>query len=143
MATDARTRPESTLPRHPCLRCGACCASYRVAFYWAETAPHTPDGIPQSLTRKLDPLRVAMAGTDQPAPRCVALRGMVGEDAHCSEYARRPSPCHELKPAWEDGRPSPQCDRARLRHGLTPLTPADWAGRAFVPGRQAGLPAGE
>jgi Fe-S-cluster containining protein len=111
---------------HPCLRCGACCACYRVAFYWAETAPHTPDGIPEALTAKLDPLRVAMRGTDQPTPRCVVLRGTVGVDAHCGDYQRRPSPCHELQPAWETGQPSPQCDRARLRHGMTPLQPRDW-----------------
>jgi Fe-S-cluster containining protein len=112
---------------HPCLRCGACCASFRVAFYWAEAAPHTPEGIPEHLTRKLDPLRVAMDGTDQPQPRCVALRGSIGIDAHCGEYARRPSPCHALKPAWEDGQPSPQCDRARQRHGLPALELQDWA----------------
>jgi Fe-S-cluster containining protein len=127
MATATRPPGASGSPSHPCLRCGACCASFRVAFYWAEAAPHTPEGIPESLTRKLDPLRLSMAGTDQPSPRCIALRGTVGDDAHCSEYAQRPSPCRDLKPAWEDGSPSLQCDRARLRHGLTPLTPADWA----------------
>lgn len=118
--------PAATPAPHPCLRCGACCASFRVAFYWAETSPPSADGIPQELTAKLDPLRVAMRGTDQAQPRCVALRGGIGVDAHCAEYARRPSPCRELKPAWEDGLPSPQCDRARLRHGLAPLQPSDW-----------------
>lgn len=118
--------PASTPAPHPCLRCGACCASFRVAFYWAETSPPSADGIPQELTAKLDPLRVAMRGTDQAQPRCVALRGGIGVDAHCAEYARRPSPCRELKPAWEDGLPSPQCDRARQRHGLAPLTAMDW-----------------
>lgn len=121
------TQPARTSSAHPCLRCGACCASFRVAFYWAEAAPHTPDGIPEHLTRKLDPLRVAMDGTDQAQPRCVALRGTIGIDAHCGEYARRPSPCHALKPAWEDGQASPQCDRARQRHGLPALELQDWA----------------
>lgn len=121
------TQPARTSSVHPCLRCGACCASFRVSFYWAEAAPHTPDGIPEHLTRKLDPLRVAMDGTDQAQPRCVALRGTIGIDAHCGEYARRPSPCHALKSAWEDGQPSPQCDRARQRHGLPALELQDWA----------------
>lgn len=35
---------------HPCLRCGACCASFRVAFHWSETDAH-PGGItPAALT---------------------------------------------------------------------------------------------
>jgi uncharacterized protein len=112
---------------HPCLRCGACCASFRVAFYWAETQPPLQGGIPAALTSKLDPLRVAMLGTDQAQPRCIALIGEVGRDARCGEYERRPSPCRSLAPAWERGAPSEQCDRARARHGLRPLSEIDWA----------------
>lgn len=97
-----------------------------MAFYWAESEPPSTGGIPEQLTIKLDPLRVAMRGTDSAQPRCVALSGDVGRDAQCSQYARRPSPCRELQPAWENGSPSEQCDRARARHGLLPLSTVDW-----------------
>lgn len=112
---------------HPCLSCGACCAHYRVAFHWSETEPAPALQVPAELTASLDPHRLAMRGTLAAPVHCVALAGAVGRDAHCSIYARRPSPCRELQPAWEHGAPSPQCDRARLAHGLAPLTPAAWA----------------
>lgn len=111
---------------HPCLSCGACCAAFRVAFYWAEAAPHSPDGVPEALTLKLDPQRVAMRGTDAAQPHCIALEGTVGQATRCSVYASRPSPCRELKAAWEDGQPSPQCDRARKMYGMKPLQREDW-----------------
>ena len=60
------------------------------------------------------------------AVRCEQLRGDIGVDAHCGVYALRPSPCHALKPAWEDGTASPQCDKARVAHGMEPLTPQVW-----------------
>lgn len=126
MATHSVTETADAVLPHPCLRCGACCASYRVAFSWIETAPHTPDGIPEALTAQLDPQRVHMRGTDQSNPRCIVLSGTIGVDAHCGDYLRRPSPCHELQPAWENGLPSSQCERARLRHGLPPLQLEDW-----------------
>ena len=115
---------------HPCLYCGACCAAFRVAFHWSETAPDSAWRVPSALTEPVDPHRLAMRGTHARAPHCVALRGRVGEAVHCAIYTQRPSPCRELQPAWADGRPSPQCDRARQRHGLAPLLPADeqtWA----------------
>jgi len=111
---------------HPCLKCGACCAYFLVAFHWLEADPASGGRVPEALTEKLDPHRLAMRGTHQPQPRCTALRGTVGEAAHCAIYADRPSVCREMEPAWEFGRPSPQCDKARLAHGLQPLTPADW-----------------
>jgi hypothetical protein len=64
-----------------------------------------------------------MNGTNQLQPRCVALEGKVGEWASCAIYEKRPSPCSELQPAWINGEPSPQCDKARIAHGLPPLTP--------------------
>lgn len=67
-----------------------------------------------------------MLGTRSGAIRCASLRGEVGVAAHCGIYDQRPSPCHALQPAWEDGTASPQCDRARLAHGLPPLTPDSW-----------------
>lgn len=113
-------------PTHPCRRCGACCASFVVAFHWAETAGDAAAAVPSALTEPLDAHRVAMRGTFARTPRCTALQGAVGTLNHCSIYDRRPSPCRELQPAWEHGAPSPQCDRARARHGLAPLRPEDW-----------------
>ncbi len=113
---------------HPCLSCGACCASFRVAFHWSES-DHFPGGVtPSHLTEVLDPHRLVMRGTQASAPHCAALQGTVGQRTTCEIYAQRPSPCHELKPAWESGLASPQCDRARHLHGMTPLTPESWIG---------------
>ena len=120
---------------HPCLRCGACCASYRVAFHWSEADPAAGGITPPALVEPLDPHRVNMRGTQAYQPRCVALVGTIGEAAHCGIYALRPSPCHALQASWEDGAPSDQCDRARARHGLPPLAPAD-----FDAWRAAGSP---
>lgn len=115
---------------HPCQSCGACCSAFRVAFHWAEAEPALGGTTPAHLTSQLDPHRVAMLGTLAEPIRCVALRGVVGVAVHCTIYPDRPSPCRELSAAWERGEPSPQCDRARARHGLAPLEPADWARRA-------------
>ncbi|WP_461061073.1 YkgJ family cysteine cluster protein [Silanimonas algicola] len=116
---------------HPCQRCGACCAAFRVAFHWSEAAPHAPEGPDEAMTVKVRPFEVAMRGTEGgPAPRCAALEGEVGRAVGCTIYARRPSPCRALQASWEHGAPSPQCDRARARHGLPPLTPADFTSTA-------------
>lgn len=117
------------MPVHPCLSCGACCAAYRVAFHWSEAAPELGGSTPPQLTERLDPHRVLMRGTLSSPVRCVALRGDVGRDAHCSIYPQRPSPCRTLPVAWEHGEPSPQCDRARAAHGLMALQPGDWFSR--------------
>ena len=113
------------MPTHPCLRCGACCAAFRVAMYWSEAEDR---GIDASLVEKLDPLRVAMRVDNAENLRCVALAGAIGTQTECLIYAQRPGPCRELQAAWENGEPSPQCDRARARHGLPPLSPEDWRG---------------
>ncbi|MEO6800650.1 MAG: YkgJ family cysteine cluster protein [Rhodanobacter sp.] len=123
---------------HPCLRCGACCAYFRVAFHWSEAEPFLGGVVPSELTAKLDHHRLAMRGTDVAQPRCTALRGVVGEAAHCSIHARRPSVCREVQPSWEFGLASAQCDKARLGHGLTVLQPEDWlepfdAGEPLLP----------
>lgn len=116
------------MPGHPCRRCGACCAAFRVAFHWSEAQPAKADGVPADLTTPLRHHELAMRGTQAPPVRCVALVGTVGAETHCGIYASRPAPCRELAAARENGQPSPQCDRARALHGLPPLTPADWAG---------------
>lgn len=114
-------------PRHPCQRCGACCAAFRVAFHWREAAPHSPKGPDEALTVQVRPFEVAMRGTEGGrTPRCVALVGDIGDRVACGIYAHRPPPCRALEASWESGAPSPQCDRARARHGLPPLTPADF-----------------
>ncbi len=112
--------------RHPCLRCGACCAHFRVAFHWSEAEAFLGGAVPIEVTEPLDPHRLVMRGTQARQPRCTVLRGTVGADAHCGIYPRRPSVCREVQPAWESGAASPQCDKARLAHGLAPLTPGDW-----------------
>jgi uncharacterized protein len=112
---------------HPCSRCGACCASFRVAFHWSEAESGLGGEVPAAFTEKLDPHRLVMRGTQATKPRCMALQGVVGQDARCSVYAQRPSVCRELQPAWESGVPSPQCDKARAAYGLPPLRPDDWS----------------
>ncbi len=111
---------------HPCLSCGACCAAFRVAFHWSESAPADPGGVPEALTAPVRPHVLAMRGTDARDPHCIALEGVVGQAVHCRIYAARPSPCRELQASYEDGTHSAQCDRARARYGLAPLTPATW-----------------
>lgn len=101
---------------NPCLRCGACCATYRVSFYWAESAQH---GLPDDLIEKISPWHACMAGTEKPEPRCRALAGVIGKSVSCLVYPQRPSPCRELQPG-ED-----KCNRARLGHGLGLLEDGD------------------
>ena len=113
--------------QHPGLSYDACCACIRVSFHWSESDPDLGGVVPAELTVKLDPHRVAMRGTEGgPTPRCVALTGTIGVDGHCGIYPQRPSVCREVEPAWEFDRPSTQCDKGRLRHGLEPLTPDVW-----------------
>ena len=95
-----------------CRQCGACCASFRVSFYWAEAAQR---GLADSCIERVKPHLVSLAGTNRPAPRCCALQGEVGEQVGCLVYPARPSPCRELQPGDD------KCSRARARHGLAPL----------------------
>ena len=97
-----------------------------MAFHWSETDPFLGGVTPAALTEKLNPHRVAMLGTRNGEVRCGSLVGEVGVAAHCGIYQQRPSPCHALQPAWENGTASPQCDRARAAHGMPPLTPESW-----------------
>ncbi|WP_353235360.1 YkgJ family cysteine cluster protein [Diaphorobacter ruginosibacter] len=100
---------------HPCLTCGACCASFRVDFSVEETQErggHVPDGLVVAVTDGT----ARMRGTDHAAPRCAALTGTVGTRAACGIYEWRPSPCRE----FEAG--SDACIRARARRQLPPLS---------------------
>ncbi len=99
---------------HPCLACGACCASFRVDFAVEEMQDMggtVPGGLAVEVTRST----CRMRGTDHVPARCAALTGTVGQKAACGIYEWRPSPCRE----FEAG--SDACHRARLRHGLPPL----------------------
>ena len=105
----------------PCLECGACCAYYRVSFYWSEADPAVGGVTPPEMADKLTPHHAVLRGTELPPRRCVALAGEIGKDVSCTIYALRPSPCRELQPSWADGARNERCDRARVAHGLPPL----------------------
>jgi uncharacterized protein len=105
------TLPESL---HPCLTCGACCASFRVDFAVYEME-EMGGRVPSGLAVELNGNTCRMRGTDHVPVRCAALTGKVGERAACGIYEWRPSPCRE----FEAG--SDQCQRARARHGIPPL----------------------
>jgi Fe-S-cluster containining protein len=102
----------ATAAPSPCLRCGACCAAFRVSFYWAEAEER---GLPPELTERVNGHLLCMRGTWATRPRCIALQGEVGRTVHCSAYDHRPGPCREVQPGDE------RCARARARNGLPPL----------------------
>lgn len=106
---------------NPCLSCGACCAYFRVSFYWAEVENR---GIDPELTLPVTPHRMAMRGTELATPRCAALLGEIGNCVHCTIYESRPSPCRDVMPSQYNGRADEQCDKARIAWGLPPLQPA-------------------
>jgi len=102
------------------MRCGACCASFRVDFSRAESAAGggmVPEGLSHDLTEGL----CRMRGTDHATPRCVALVGRIGVDAHCGVHEWRPSPCRDFGLRAPAGIGDEACARARRRHGLPPL----------------------
>lgn len=107
---------------NPCLTCGACCAYYRVSFYWAEAEPALGGKVPAELTVAVNRHFVAMKGTDFKPAHCCALQGTIGESVCCSIYENRPSACHDVMPSWHNGERDEKCDKARLAHGLPPLT---------------------
>ena len=106
-----------SVPDHPCLLCGACCAAFRVDFavYEMEDMGGT---VPCGLAVEVTGSTMRMRGTDHVPIRCAALTGKVGERASCGIYEWRPNPCRELEPG------SHGCEKARARHGLPPLDPA-------------------
>ena len=106
-----------------CLTCGACCAAFRVSFYWAESDEAVADSVPADMTCQVAPLLCAMKGTDQPHSRCTALQGDVGTRVWCAIYERRPSVCREVVPSGQTGSANIWCDRARAIYGLPPFMP--------------------
>lgn len=122
---DSLNAPSIPTP-HPCVKCGACCATYRVLFSPAEV--HTaPYNVPKDLTEKVDDQTRAMIGTNQHRPRCLALGGHIGKEVGCLIYLNRPSCCREFIPSYENGLKNPRCDEARKGKGLRALRPSDWA----------------
>ena len=113
---------------NPCVQCGACCAYFRVSFFWQEADPENPESVPIELTVNTDEQRICMQGTDHPSPRCIVLQGQIGQRVGCSIYDRRPSPCREFGLHDNHGIISAtgidliRCNQARLAWNLPPLT---------------------
>lgn len=117
-----------------CQRCGACCAMFRVSFYWGE-ADDAPGGrVPVALTRPVGPLHRCMAGTEARPVRCVALQGEVGRSVACAIYSRRASTCREVQPS------DAQCLKARAAHGLGRPDHGTDTGVCSTPPRPPGVP---
>ncbi len=100
--------------KHPCLSCGACCASFRVDFA-VDERDDRGGHVPAGLAVEVHGHTCRMRGTDHVPARCAALTGKVGEQVACGIYEWRPSPCRE----FEAG--SDACGIARMRHGMVPL----------------------
>lgn len=114
---------------HPCRSCGACCAFFRVEFYWREAnAEDAPNSVPVELTQDVNHQTRCMKGTtDNRRIRCVALEGKIGQEVNCGIYERRSSPCRRFEASYENGRPNYRCDEARAHYGLLPLTRKDFS----------------
>lgn len=95
-------------------------------MHWMETDAGA-GAVPQALTEPFGSHQVVMRGTWESRPRCVALDADIGIHSRCSIHAVRPTACRDVAASWESGEASPQCDRARLAHGLPALTAADWS----------------
>ena len=119
------TQPDANEQKeNPCLSCGACCAHFRVSFYFGELQGQPGGWVPLELTNKLNDFRAEMKVTDYRNRRCISLRGEVGKPGiHCATYQQRPSPCREYEAWLEDGSPNPDCQRLRVERGLAPLLP--------------------
>ncbi len=118
---------EEVLAENPCLGCGACCAHYRVSFFWTEANDSELGSVPVDLTEDLTPFIRCMKGTNSSHPRCAALLGTVVQAVACTVYDLRPSPCHQFGLTWSDGivrfdvADLIRCGYAREACGLEPL----------------------
>jgi len=107
---------------NPCLSCGACCAHFRVSFYFGELQGQPGGWVPLELTSKVNDFRAAMKGTETGNGRCIGLRGELGQPSiHCAIYEQRPTTCREFEAWLPDGTPNPDCRRLRELNGLAPL----------------------
>ncbi|MEY2689628.1 MAG: hypothetical protein RL375_3827, partial [Pseudomonadota bacterium] len=117
-AAEPATTPLAGPAASPCQSCGACCAQFRVSFYWGEGDDAMGGWVPIALTQRVDAQRRAMRGTLAKPVRCVALVGELASQVSCSIYAKRPSPCREFD-AWDaEGRVNERCTQARAGIGL-------------------------
>lgn len=119
----------------PCMSCGACCAFFRVSFYWREL-DSAGGWVPEALTLPVNNHLSCMQGTQGKNPRCVALVGTVGEQVLCTLYDRRSTTCRNFVPSSEaavgnipgltagSALGHSDCDRARAHYGLPLLVPA-------------------
>lgn len=108
----------------PCTSCGACCAFFRVSFFWGE-CQSSGGTVPDNAVEVVTPHLVSMIGTNQSNPRCEKLAGELGDDVRCTMYEQRSSSCREFDASWENGVHNPGCDDARAKHGLPPLMPSE------------------
>lgn len=106
---------------NPCLRCGACCAMFKVVFDQSETDAYPGGGVPARYAAKVGGTRCAMRGTETFNKRCAALEGSVARGVSCAIYAQRPSCCRDFRAGWEKDIVNPICNRARTVYGLSPF----------------------
>ncbi len=113
---------------HPCQKCGACCAFFRVAFYWREAEAGEHDKfVPAGTWQESNDQQRCMKGTElKHQPKCVALAGKIGHQVACSIYKNRSSTCRNFQASFENGERNKRCDEARAQHGLVPLTKQNW-----------------
>lgn len=104
-----------------CMRCGACCAFYKVSFECLEVDDVSGGVVPVSMTVKISASRSAMSGTEKNPIRCDALNGTIGHAVFCSIYDCRPTTCRRFYSTWEHEMVNSLCDRARASYGLNPL----------------------
>ncbi len=113
---------------NPCLLCGACCAFFRVSFYWGESENELGGLVPQEMTEDISPYVRSMKGTNQAHPRCVALQGQVHGNVQCRIYAERSSTCVDFGVHWTpEGNlyrnfdDFERCNKARAAWQMAPL----------------------
>ena len=119
----------------PCTSCGACCAFFRVSFFWGE-CQSSGGPVPDDAVEVITPTLVAMTGTNKASPRCDKLAGEIGEDVRCTMYEQRSSSCREFDASWENGVHNSRCDDARAKHGLPALMPMNSS--SIIPTHQIG-----
>jgi len=112
---------------NPCLSCGACCAFFRVSFYWGETTDSSEGSVPAYLTEDVTPFYRAMKGSNQNHPRCFALDGEIGTSVCCSIYELRSSSCRDFNVDFVNGQvvadmeDYERCTHARAHWNLPPI----------------------
>ena len=106
---------------NPCIRCGVCCATYRVSFLRHELDSEPGGWVPVAFTEAINDRGVFMRGTKDRPRRWLALQGTLGVDASCGIYRQRPSPCRAFALEAGTGHGDAACGDARRFHGLPPL----------------------